>query len=101
MRQDTLLLLSSGGLASPPFSPLPFTSSPGARPIISGVQKTLCGFLTWRVPTNGWHRSPTLTAADGGSMPGPAKHPSLRHPTKNSCVGFARDAHLSEGSAVH
>ena len=37
MRQDTLLLLSSGGLASPPFSPLPFTSSPGARPIISGL----------------------------------------------------------------
>eukprot|EP00962_Isochrysis_galbana_P004708 scaffold1297_cov114-Isochrysis_galbana.AAC.5 len=25
--------------------------------------------------------SPTLTAADGGSMPGPAKHPSLIHPT--------------------
>eukprot|EP00962_Isochrysis_galbana_P041461 scaffold15240_cov128-Isochrysis_galbana.AAC.1 len=45
------------------------------------LKKTLCGFLTWRVPTNGWHRSPTLTAADGGSMPGPAKHPSLRHPT--------------------
>eukprot|EP00962_Isochrysis_galbana_P045097 scaffold17674_cov101-Isochrysis_galbana.AAC.1 len=43
--------------------------------------ETLCGFLTWRVPTNGWHRSPTLTAADGGSVPGPAKHPSLRHPT--------------------
>eukprot|EP00962_Isochrysis_galbana_P018049 scaffold5192_cov114-Isochrysis_galbana.AAC.3 len=37
MRQDTLLLLSSGGLASPPLSPLPFTSSPGARPIISGL----------------------------------------------------------------
>eukprot|EP00962_Isochrysis_galbana_P018478 scaffold5330_cov125-Isochrysis_galbana.AAC.1 len=32
MRQDTLLLLSSGGLASPPFSPPPFTFSPGARP---------------------------------------------------------------------
>eukprot|EP00962_Isochrysis_galbana_P054332 scaffold25845_cov112-Isochrysis_galbana.AAC.6 len=45
-----------------------------------GRKKTLCGFLTWRVPTDGWHRSPTLTAADGGSMPGPAKHPSLRHP---------------------
>eukprot|EP00962_Isochrysis_galbana_P028471 scaffold9000_cov139-Isochrysis_galbana.AAC.2 len=41
----------------------------------------MCGFLTWRVPTDGWHRSPTLTAADAGSMPGPAKHPSLRHPT--------------------
>eukprot|EP00962_Isochrysis_galbana_P017537 scaffold5040_cov95-Isochrysis_galbana.AAC.2 len=37
MRQDTLLLLSSGGLALPPFSPLPFTFSPGARPIISGL----------------------------------------------------------------
>ena len=37
MRQDTLLLLSSGGLASPPLSPLPFTFSPGARPIISGL----------------------------------------------------------------
>eukprot|EP00962_Isochrysis_galbana_P002386 scaffold637_cov118-Isochrysis_galbana.AAC.1 len=37
MRQDTLLLLSSDGLASPPLSPLPFTSCPGARPIISGV----------------------------------------------------------------
>eukprot|EP00962_Isochrysis_galbana_P035740 scaffold12257_cov141-Isochrysis_galbana.AAC.1 len=32
---------------------------------------------TWRVPTNGWHRSPTLTAADGGSMPGPAKSTHL------------------------
>eukprot|EP00962_Isochrysis_galbana_P027405 scaffold8624_cov110-Isochrysis_galbana.AAC.1 len=30
------LLVSSGGLASPPLSPLPFTFSPGARPIISG-----------------------------------------------------------------
>eukprot|EP00962_Isochrysis_galbana_P002609 scaffold711_cov105-Isochrysis_galbana.AAC.1 len=37
MRQDTLLLLSSGGLASPLFPPPPFTFSPGARPIISGV----------------------------------------------------------------
>eukprot|EP00962_Isochrysis_galbana_P016758 scaffold4809_cov116-Isochrysis_galbana.AAC.4 len=45
-------------------------------------KKYLCGFLTWwLVPTHGWHRSPTLTAADGDSMPGPAKHPSLRHPT--------------------
>eukprot|EP00962_Isochrysis_galbana_P000022 scaffold5_cov112-Isochrysis_galbana.AAC.8 len=33
MRQDTLL--SSGGLASLPFPPPPFTFSPGARPIIS------------------------------------------------------------------
>eukprot|EP00962_Isochrysis_galbana_P011849 scaffold3344_cov138-Isochrysis_galbana.AAC.12 len=33
MRQDTLL--SSGGLASPPFPPPPFTFCPGARPIIS------------------------------------------------------------------
>eukprot|EP00962_Isochrysis_galbana_P010525 scaffold2908_cov105-Isochrysis_galbana.AAC.9 len=35
MRQDTLL--SSGGLASPPFPPPPFTFSPGARPIMSGM----------------------------------------------------------------
>eukprot|EP00962_Isochrysis_galbana_P045098 scaffold17675_cov107-Isochrysis_galbana.AAC.1 len=49
--------------------------SGGGRPPRCGRtrKKTLCGFLTWRVPTNGWHRSPTLTAADGGSMPGPAR----------------------------
>eukprot|EP00962_Isochrysis_galbana_P045509 scaffold17933_cov93-Isochrysis_galbana.AAC.1 len=35
MRQDTLL--SSCGLATPPFPPPPFTFSPGARPILSGV----------------------------------------------------------------
>eukprot|EP00962_Isochrysis_galbana_P007697 scaffold2085_cov99-Isochrysis_galbana.AAC.1 len=28
----------------------------------------------------GTAHQPSLTAADGGSMPGPAKHPSLRHP---------------------
>eukprot|EP00962_Isochrysis_galbana_P051368 scaffold22759_cov111-Isochrysis_galbana.AAC.5 len=27
------------------------------------------------------HQPSRLTAADGGSMPSPAKHPSLRHPT--------------------
>eukprot|EP00962_Isochrysis_galbana_P045753 scaffold18135_cov116-Isochrysis_galbana.AAC.4 len=36
MRQDTLL--SSGGLASPPFPPPPFTFSPGARPIYCCVR---------------------------------------------------------------
>eukprot|EP00962_Isochrysis_galbana_P041830 scaffold15439_cov95-Isochrysis_galbana.AAC.7 len=53
----------------PPLAPLRFTFPRSrlrlqatARAIFSGVQKTLCGFLTWRVPTNGWHRSPTLTA---------------------------------------
>eukprot|EP00962_Isochrysis_galbana_P047856 scaffold19757_cov113-Isochrysis_galbana.AAC.9 len=48
----------------------------GPRLLDALAGKTLCGFLTWRVPSDGWHRSPTLTAADGGSMPGPAKHPS-------------------------
>eukprot|EP00962_Isochrysis_galbana_P024338 scaffold7450_cov99-Isochrysis_galbana.AAC.1 len=35
MRRDTLL--SPGRLALPPFPPPPFTVSPGARPIISGM----------------------------------------------------------------
>eukprot|EP00962_Isochrysis_galbana_P055680 scaffold27445_cov129-Isochrysis_galbana.AAC.1 len=47
---------------------------------IGGLKKP-CVVFSRGAPTNGWHRSPTLTAADGGSMPGPAKHPSLRHPT--------------------
>eukprot|EP00962_Isochrysis_galbana_P020677 scaffold6058_cov159-Isochrysis_galbana.AAC.4 len=34
-RRDTLL--SPGRLALPPFSPLPFTFPPGARPFISGM----------------------------------------------------------------
>eukprot|EP00962_Isochrysis_galbana_P029618 scaffold9491_cov150-Isochrysis_galbana.AAC.4 len=57
--------------------------------VLAGA-KALRGSLTWRVPTDGWHRSPTLTAADGGSMTGPAKHPSsLRHPTKKISIRCA------------
>eukprot|EP00962_Isochrysis_galbana_P039475 scaffold14143_cov129-Isochrysis_galbana.AAC.3 len=44
----------------------------------------------WRVPTDppmGGTAHQALTAANGGSMPAPAKHPSLRHPrSKNNQV---------------
>eukprot|EP00962_Isochrysis_galbana_P013093 scaffold3743_cov120-Isochrysis_galbana.AAC.2 len=43
MRWDTLL--SPGRLALPPFSPPPFTVSPGARPIISGMHGCGGGWL--------------------------------------------------------
>eukprot|EP00962_Isochrysis_galbana_P044169 scaffold17052_cov114-Isochrysis_galbana.AAC.3 len=59
MRRDTLL--SPGRLALPPFSPPPFTVSPGARPIISGMHG--CGGGTGPVSSD---VGGVLSAEDAG-----------------------------------